>query len=119
MLHIDVKYRDHFLVNYVYGFNASDFAYFAVVQKKSHLPGQEEMGHVTRLARTCISDANYDSYTEVTLQCGGGADGHASYNLLQVGVATRPGPPAHAALISAALDSMASVFLWVGFRMPN
>jgi len=83
MLHIDVKYRDHFLVNYVYGFNASDFAYFAVVQKKSHLPGQEEMGHVTRLARTCISDANYDSYTEVTLQCGGGADGHASYNLLQ------------------------------------
>jgi len=83
MLHIDVKYRDHFLVDYVYGFNASDFAYFAVVQKKSHLPGQEEMGHVTRLARTCISDANYDSYTEVTLQCAGGPDGLASYNLLQ------------------------------------
>ena len=40
MLHIDVKYRDHFLVKYVYGFNASDFAYFVVVQKKSHLPGR-------------------------------------------------------------------------------
>ena len=83
MLHIDVKYRDHFLVRYVYGFNASDFAYFVVVQKKSHLPGEEELGHVTRLARTCISDANYDSYTEVTLQCGGGADGQGSYSLIQ------------------------------------
>ena len=83
MLHIDVKYRDHFLVKYVYGFNASNFAYFVVVQKKSHLPGEEELGHVTRLARTCISDANYDSYTEVTLQCGGGPDGAHSYSLIQ------------------------------------
>ncbi|KAE8737497.1 hypothetical protein FOCC_FOCC017039, partial [Frankliniella occidentalis] len=68
-LQIEVKYRDHFLVNYVYGFNASDYAYFVLVQKQSHLPEQEELGYVTRLARTCITDANYDSYTEVTLQC--------------------------------------------------
>lgn len=69
LLNIDVKYRDHFLVRYVYGFNATDYAYFVVVQKQSHLPGQEEQGYVSRLARTCINDANYDSYTEVTLEC--------------------------------------------------
>jgi plexin A len=69
LLRIDVKYRDHFLVKYVYGFNASDYAYFVIVQKQSHLRGQEEKGYVSRLARTCINDANYDSYTEVTLQC--------------------------------------------------
>ena len=91
-LHIDVKYRDHFLVKYVYGFNASDFAYFVVVQKKSHLPGEEELGYVTRLARTCISDANYDSYTEVTLQCGGGADGQGAYSLIQDAKLAQAGP---------------------------
>lgn len=80
LLSIDVKYRDHFLVQYIYGFNASDFAYFVIVQKQSHLPGQEELGYVSRLARTCISDTNYDSYTEVTLQC---LDGEQRYNLVQ------------------------------------
>lgn len=68
-LNINVNYRDRFLVKYVYGFNSSDYAYFVVVQKHSHLPGQEELGYVTRLARVCIDDANYDSYTEVTLEC--------------------------------------------------
>lgn len=62
-INIDVKYRDHFLVNYVYGFNSSDYAYFAVVQKKSHLA--DEAGFVTRLTRICVNDPNYDSYTEV------------------------------------------------------
>ncbi|KAF2367653.1 Sema domain [Trinorchestia longiramus] len=80
LLRIDVKYRDHFLVKYVYGFNASEFAYFVTVQKKSHLPGQEETGYISRLARTCITDANYDSYTEITLTCEGR---HGSYNLVQ------------------------------------
>ncbi|KAG7207100.1 hypothetical protein KM043_000977 [Ampulex compressa] len=69
IVYIDVKYRDHFLVKYVYGFNASDYAYFVLVQKQSYLPEQEELGYISRLARSCISDANYDSYTEVTLQC--------------------------------------------------
>lgn len=64
----------------MYGFNVSDYAYFVVVQKQSHLPGQEEQGYVSRLARTCINDPNYDSYTEVTLQC---VDGEQKYNLVQ------------------------------------
>lgn len=68
-ININVNYRDRFLVKYVYGFNSSDYAYFVIVQKHSHLPGQEESGYVTRLARVCIDDANYDSYAEVTLQC--------------------------------------------------
>lgn len=80
-LRIDVKYRDHFLVKYVYGFNASDYIYFLTVQKKSHLPGQEELGYVTRISRTCISDANYESYTEVTLECLGVDE--VNYNLIQ------------------------------------
>ena len=80
LLRIDVKYRDHFLVRYVYGFNASDYAYFVTVQKKSHLPGQDETGYISRLARTCITDANYDSYTEITLSCEGR---RGIYNLIQ------------------------------------
>lgn len=67
IMNIDVKYRDHFLVNYVYGFNTSDYAYFLIVQKKSHLA--EEAGYVTRLARLCVNDPNYDSYTEITMTC--------------------------------------------------
>lgn len=67
ILNIDVKYRDHFIVDYVYGFNTTEYAYFAVVQKKSHLI--EEAGYVTRLARVCVNDPNYDSYTEITIQC--------------------------------------------------
>jgi plexin A len=66
-INIDVKYRDHFLVNYVYGFNTSDYAYFMIVQKKSHL--LEEAGFNTRIARICVNDPNYDSYTEITISC--------------------------------------------------
>jgi len=86
-LNINVNYRDRFLVKYVYGFNSSNYAYFVVVQKHSHLPGQEELGYVTRLARVCIDDANYDSYTEVTLQCmvkeTSNSDNLVNYNLAQ------------------------------------
>jgi len=86
-LDINVSYRDRFLVKYIYGFNSSDYAYFVVVQKFSHLPGLEEEGYVTRLARVCIDDANYDSYTEVTLQCmvnkTSNSDVLVNYNLAQ------------------------------------
>jgi len=81
MLRIDVKYRDHFLVEYVYGFNASDYVYFVLVQKQSYLHGFEEQGYASRLARMCITDANYDTYTEVTLECTG-QDG-VKYNIVQ------------------------------------
>ncbi|XP_071548582.1 plexin-B-like isoform X2 [Panulirus ornatus] len=81
LLRIDVKLRDHFLVQYVYGFTATKYVYFLTVQKKSHLPGQEESGYVSRISRSCISDANYDSYTEITLECHGSYG--TNYNLMQ------------------------------------
>ncbi|XP_068152091.1 plexin-B [Drosophila tropicalis] len=80
IINIDVKYRDHFLVDYVYGFNSSEYAYFVLVQKKSHLA--EENGYVTRLARICITDSNYDSYTEITIQCTA-TDDNVDYNILR------------------------------------
>ena len=76
LLRIDVKYRDRFLVKYVYGFNTTDHIYFITVQKASHHAGDDEKGYVTRLARVCVSDANFDTYTEVTLKCGD------NYNIL-------------------------------------
>lgn len=69
LLRIDVKYRDQFLVDYIYGFYTSTHIYFITVQKLSHSPGHEDRGHQTRLARLCINDANFDTYMETTLQC--------------------------------------------------
>ncbi len=74
LLRIDVKYRDRFLVDYVFGFNSTEHVYFVVVQKKSHVAGDEEKGYITRLARACITDPNFDTYAEVTIQCGDNAD---------------------------------------------
>lgn len=111
LLQIDVKYRDHFLVQYVYGFNASDYAYFVIVQKQSHLPGQEEQGYVSRLARTCINDANYDSYTEVTLQCVVNNDkDQQKYNLIQDAKVTAAGSDLAASL---GIDPQAPVLIAV------
>lgn len=68
---VDISFhlRDYYLVNYIYGFHSNGFIYFATVQRKSHLRALEEWGYVTRLARVCASDAGYNTYTEVTLQC--------------------------------------------------
>lgn len=81
---IDIEFhmKDYFLVNYVYGFASQDFVYFATVQKRSHLRALEEWGYITRLARVCQSDAGYNTYTEVTLDCTDHQDGRR-YPLLQ------------------------------------
>lgn len=50
------------------------------VQKKVHLPGHEEQGYVTRIARVCVTDGNFDTYTEISLQCG--EDG-SRFNIVQ------------------------------------
>lgn len=49
----------------------------------------EEWGYITRLARVCQSDAGYNTYTEVTLQCIGN-DG-TDYTLLQDAIVVRAG----------------------------
>lgn len=81
-LNIDVQYRDNFLVDYIYGFNNSEYSYFALVQKKSHLAA-EENGYITRLGRICVNDPNYDSYTEVTIQCLTSTKPSIDYNILR------------------------------------
>ena len=86
IINIDVKYRDNFLVDYIYGFNSSEYAYFTIVQKSSHLA--EEAGYVTRLARICITDSNYDSYTEVTIEC---LANNVYYNILRDAKITEAG----------------------------
>ena len=42
--------------------------------------GEAEAGYITRISRSCINDANFDTYSEVTLQCHIGGE---NYNLLQ------------------------------------
>ena len=71
---------------YVHRFNSSSHVYFVTVQKKSYLPGEAEAGYVTRISRTCVTDANFDTYSEVTLECRLGGD---NYNLVQ-GAVTLP-----------------------------
>ncbi|XP_065351810.1 plexin-B isoform X4 [Cloeon dipterum] len=82
--------RDHFLVKYVYGFNDTEYAYFVIMQKNKHLQG-EEHGYETRLARICIKDSNYETYTEVTLQCVS-QDKGINYTLVQDAKLTQAGP---------------------------
>lgn len=66
---INSHLRDYFLVNYLYGFASSNYIYFVTVQKKATSRDYEELGYHTRLARICITDSSYNSYTEVDLKC--------------------------------------------------
>lgn len=66
---INTHLRDYFLVNYMYGFASSSHVYFVTVQKKATSRDFEELGYHTRLARVCITDSSYNSYTEVDLKC--------------------------------------------------
>lgn len=66
---INSHLRDYFLVNYLYGFASSNYIYFVTVQKKATTRDYEELGYHTRLARICITDSTYNSYTEVDLKC--------------------------------------------------
>ena len=86
---ISSNLRDYYLVKYVYGFYSNDFIYFATVQRKSHLRALEEWGYISRLARLCVSDAGFHTYTEVTLQCI--APDGTDFNLLQDAVVTKAG----------------------------
>lgn len=66
---INSHLRDYFLVNYLYGFASTNYIYFVTVQKKATSRDYEELGYHTRLARICITDSSYNSYTEVDLKC--------------------------------------------------
>ena len=84
--------RDYYLVHYVYGFHYHDQIYFAQVQKRSHLRTQEEFGYHTRLSRICDSDAGFQSYTEITLECViEGESRTVNYNVLRAGTLAKIG----------------------------
>lgn len=78
---MDSKLRDYFRVKYKHGFHWNDHAYFVTVQPKSHLRGNQEEGYVSRIARVCIGDPSYSTYTEITLQCFG--PNGTSYNVIE------------------------------------
>jgi len=89
---INSHLRDYFLVSYQYGFASSNYVYFVTVQKKATSRDYEELGYHTRLARICITDSSYNSYTEVDLKCvanrrrprtSGQEQGPSEYPLLQ------------------------------------
>lgn len=106
---ISSQLRDYYLVQYVYGFHSGDFIYFATLQRKSYLRALEEWGYITRLSRVCVSDAGYNTYTEVTLQCLG-PDG-TDYNLLQDASLVRAGSDLAADLhIEPGTDVLVGVF---------
>ncbi|OQR75679.1 plexin-B-like [Tropilaelaps mercedesae] len=73
--------RDAFLVHYVFGFHHRDFAYFALIQRKSYLLAHHEWGYESRLARVCVSDPAYSTYVEVSIECMASDGTH--YNLLR------------------------------------
>ena len=77
ILHRSVKILNR---EYSFRFNSSSHVYFVTVQKKSYLPGEAETGFVTRISRTCITDANFNTYSEVSLECQHGGE---NFNLLQ------------------------------------
>lgn len=84
--------RDYYLVHYVYGFHHHDQIYFAQVQKRSHLRTQEELGYHTRLSRICASDAGFQSYTEITLECHVESEGRTiNYNVLRAATLAKVG----------------------------
>lgn len=84
--------RDYYLVHYIYGFHHHDQIYFAQVQKRSHLRTQEELGYHTRLSRICASDAGFQSYTEITLECQAETNGRTiNYNVLQAATLAKVG----------------------------
>ncbi len=105
LLRIDVKYRDRFLVHYAYGFNSTDHVYFVTVQKRSHVAGDEERGYITRLARACVSDPNFDTYAEVTLECASSGGGKV-LNIVTAAALHESGEGREPVLYAAFSDTM-------------
>lgn len=77
MIKLDYFNRPHFPIDYVFGFEANGFAYFATRQPKYVGDGQPT---ISKLIRVCTKDPNFYSYTETPLEC---MNNGVHYNLLQ------------------------------------
>ena len=83
---VAIAHRDLYRVHYMYGFSSGGFSYFLAIGKQSVEVGTVKT--VTRITRVCQNDPNYDSYTEVPLECY--HDGE-NYNFLLAAYKTHPG----------------------------
>nr|CAD2193070.1 unnamed protein product [Meloidogyne enterolobii] len=76
---LDYRRMPFFRIDYIGGFEANGFAYFATRQPK-YTPQPDAQPIISKLVRVCTQDPNFYSYTEAPLECEW-AD--QSYNLLQ------------------------------------
>ncbi|KAI6217562.1 Sema domain-containing protein [Aphelenchoides fujianensis] len=77
VMKLDYLNRPLFPIDYIGGFEANGFAYFATRQPKYTGEGQPV---ISKLVRVCTQDSNFYSYTETPLEC---MRNGVHYNLLQ------------------------------------
>lgn len=68
---LDVRRRSswrHFVFRFVAGFDYNGFVYFVTVQREFPT-ARKDSSLVTRLVRLCPRDVEFQSYTELTLEC--------------------------------------------------
>ncbi|XP_014679486.1 PREDICTED: plexin-B-like, partial [Priapulus caudatus] len=85
------EYRDVFGVEYRAGFHHEGFSYLVQTQPRSVAREHLEQARATRISRVCDHDDNFDSYTEVALECRARGDGGAVYDIAQAAVLVSPG----------------------------
>lgn len=76
---LDYRRMPFFKIDYVGGFEANGFAYFATRQPK-YTPQPDAQPAISKLVRVCTQDMNFYSYTEAPLECEWAGQ---HYNLLQ------------------------------------
>nr|CAD2178737.1 unnamed protein product [Meloidogyne enterolobii] len=76
---LDYRRMPFFRIDYIGGFEANGFAYFATRQPK-YTPQPDAQPIISKLVRVCTQDPNFYSYTEAPLECEWAGQ---SYNLLQ------------------------------------
>ncbi|KAL3114962.1 hypothetical protein niasHT_011398 [Heterodera trifolii] len=84
---LDYRRMPFFKIDYVDGFEANGFAYFATRQPK-YTPQPDPQPTISKLIRVCTQDPNFYSYTEAPLECEWGGN---TYNLIQAIHVGHPG----------------------------
>jgi len=67
LLNIELHASTDFLFRFISAFEYSNFIYFVTTQRE--YPERPYSSLITRLVRLCPRDVNFQSYTEVTLEC--------------------------------------------------
>lgn len=86
-IHLRREAIEKYLVTYVGGFVADDFAYFLTVQpeqfylESSGTPPRISENYVSKIVQVCRSDRKFYSYAEIPLRCGP-KDDDDDYNIL-------------------------------------